>query len=287
MMNADSKKQWAIVSGAWGDVICELGYVKSSGAKNLVYFGPENPAMESFLKCQDFVDNLILVKPADIDDFKAKNSLLMYERTFLEGLKKIIKNKDISPDDFYPTTTVMDKNRSWDRNIEIAKNLNLPQECHEWANDIADKIETDFYIIQPFSINTTTFAAHWPHWHEFIQWISGDLGKKYILSGIGWDSKLYSNLPNVYNMVDKFPTVCHLFALSQKAKGVFSTSNSLAHWCVCQNIPATIIMNTISSDPTYFFNKVIQGDNIQSFTYYASLQRVCFAVYENWGIWSS
>jgi hypothetical protein len=277
--------EWGIVTGAWGDVICELGYVQHCGAEKLLYFGSENPVMYAFLTSQEGVQDFDAVVSKDHQNFHSINRLLMYRSSFHQGMTKLLAEHHLTPEQFFPTTTVFDANNKWDKDVPIARNLRLPKECHEWADEVARQIDGDFFIIQPYSINSTTMAAHWPHWHELIQWLAGDFGNQYVLAGVGWNAGVYPSMSHFHNMVDQFPTICHLFALAMRSKGVFTTSNSLAHWCVSQQIPATVVMNVISSEPTYFFNKVIQGEHIQSFTYYASLQRVCFALHERWGIW--
>jgi hypothetical protein len=284
-VNQEADKDWGIVTGPWGDVICELGYVQHCGAKNVLYFGPENPIMISFLQSQKWIDRVEFIASKDRHHYHSINHLLMYGGSFYRGMEKLLMEHSLKPEQFHPTTTVMDANHKWDKSVPIAKALDLPEECHKWAHEIASQIDGDFFIIQPYSINSTTMPAHWPHWHELIQWLAGDFGNNYVLAGVGWNSGVYPSMSHFHNMVDKFPSVCHLFALAMRSRGVITTSNSLAHWCASQDIPATVMMNVISSEPTYFFNKVIQGEHIQSFTYYASLQRVCFALHERWGIW--
>ena len=286
-MKSNHKPEWGIVTGAWGDVICELGYVQRCGVEKLLYFGPENPVMYEFLKSQNGIKDFDAVICKDRQNFHAINRLLMYQSTFYQGMAKMLSEHRLIPEQFVATTTVFDANNKWDKDVPIARDLKLPKECHEWADEIIRQIDGDFFIIQPYSINSTTLSAHWPHWHELIQWLAGDFGNQYVLSGVGWSADVYPSMSHFHNMVDKFPTICHMFALAMRSKGVLTTSNSLAHWCVSQYIPATVMMNVISSEPTYFFSKVIQGGHIQGFTYYASLQRVCFALHERWGIWPS
>ena len=209
----------------------------------------------------------------------------MRRATFERGMASILKDKPFSPQLFEPTSALMDFNNAKLEDIPIAKNLTLPQECYEWANRMASQLSDDFFIVQPYSINSTTKEAHWPHWHELIQWISGDFSQDYVLAGNNWDSHLYQGMGHVKNMVNHFPTVCHLYALAEKSKGVITTSNSLAHWCVSQNVPVTVIANIVSSEPNYFFRKVIHGDCVIYFTYYSPFQRVVFSLNERWGIW--
>ncbi len=276
-----------MVSGTWGDVICELGYVQKHELKNLVYYGGDYPVMYDFLRSQTFIDRLEIARCKDLKHFISINQMLMRKSTFEQGMEKVLEGKNLSPGVFIPTTAIMDDNSAESNQIPIAHNLRVPDECYVWADQMASQLGEDFFIIQPYSINSTTLAAHWPHWHELIQWLAGDFSRDYVIAGSGWDSKIYQGFVHMRNMVDQFPTVCHLYALAERSRGVITTSNSLAHWCVSQRIPVTIIANIISSEPNYFFRKVLQGDHVHNFTYYASLQRISFALHERWGIWPS
>ena len=288
MMNKkESKKSWGVVSGTWGDVICQLGYVQKSGIKNILYYGGSHPVMYEFLKAQSFIETLEVAYCKDLKNFMATNRLLMRKSTFSEGMEIALEGHSLSANMFSPTSAIMDDNNADPSEIPIARNLKVPADCYAWADQIASQLNDDFYIIQPYSINSTTREAHWPHWHELIQWLAGDFSRDYVIAGSGWDAGLYKGFMHMRNMVDQFPTVCHLYALAERSKGVITTSNSLAHWCVSQHIPVTVIANIISSEPNYFFRKVLQGDHVHNFTYYASLQRISFALHERWGIWPS
>lgn len=279
-------KDWAIAAGAWGDVICELGYVqRAENRLNLLYFGWDNSGlMRDFLEAQSFIGEVRTVKPLDKDDFKKTLQLLIYDKTFPTALEHILRDSDLAPGQFHKTVVPYDTNHEWRTDIPIGSNFTLPESVKNWALSIVAELR-DFFIVQPFSINTVNAQAHWPYWHELMQWIGADMGNRYVIAGVGWDASRYDEIGSFANMVDRFPSVCHLYALAEHAKGVITTSNSLAHWCVCQQIPAVVIMNAMSSDPNFFFNKAITGPNVNTHSYYSRLSKVAYALREKMGIW--
>jgi len=134
----------------------------------------------------------------------------------------------------------------------------LPGWAHEWAAEAARDLPEDFYVLHPYSFQSTTLAMHWPYWQIAINSLLHYTGATYVLTGAGWHSQ--GEHPRLVNLLGKAPSMLAVMALAQRSKGIIGTCNSLAHWAVIQNIPAVICGH--SEFAKTFFRKWIDVENI-------------------------
>ena len=175
---------------------------------------------------------------------------------------------------------------TWGGDIAFAYDLDLPEEARTWARDIVQSLPRPIFVVQPFSINTNALVEHWPYWNELLMWFAHDSDKQFIICGAGWDASRFNGINNVIPMVNKTPTMYHVFALAELADGVISTSNSLGHFCVSQRIPAIVCCATHSNTPTSFWNKTIRAPNIKLLNHHTKLATACYVAKEQFNIWS-
>lgn len=281
----ECEQKYGTTIGNWGDVICSLGFfqerVKQGG---IVYYGGVD-GMQSFLECQPFITDVKITRHKDVQEFQNTMRALWTPELYEQGLLTILGNTGINPENVINTAINFEESKNYNKNYPIARNLELPEDVKEWANRIAQDIPRPFYLLQPYSINTVNKEAHWPHWWEYILWIIRDQSKTFITIGKDWDDTPLETFNNIVRFAHKTPTMCHVFALAQLADGVITTSNSLAHFCVAQNIKTIVCGNIRNTDPKDFFTKIIQGDDVRLFSYYSKLLKVCYATKEIFEIW--
>lgn len=271
--------------GNWGDVICSLGFfqerVEDGG---IVYYGGTE-GMKEFLECQTFIKDVKMTKHKDVAEFRQTMSSLWTPALYEQGLATMLRDTGLQSEDIINTALNFEDSQNYESSYPIARNLELPAEAREWATRISRDIPRPFYILQPYSINTVNMAGHWPHWWEYILWLLRDQNKTFVTCGRNWNDLPLDALNNTVRLVNKTPTMCHVFALAELADGVITTSNSLAHFCVAQKIPAIVCGTIRNTDPKDFFTKIIQDENAKLFGYYSRLLKVCYATREIFDIW--
>lgn len=285
--------KWGIVSGNWGDVMCDLAhYKKNIGEGNVIYYGNAQ-GMKEFLECQDFIHQVVVVEGRKQNDNTYND--LSSVRTWHDAAQRIIKHTDVDPSklvyasrnyiDFH--TGLIDPKELND--VPIIENLNLPQKYRDWAADFTVKLagNKEFFMLQPVSVNTNSISEHWPYWGLYLSWMIHDSSKRYILVGQGWNSHLFSKLRNVTNLVDKTPNIMNVFALAELSKGVITTSNSLAHWCRAQNLNTLICAPVYSTGVKQYFRETVLGPTVSFFDYGAKPEVVYYKTYEKFGIFSA
>jgi len=271
--------------GNWGDVICSLGlFQERVGTGGIVYYGGTD-GMKEFLECQSFITDVKMTRHKDVEEFRSTMDSLWTPELYEQGLLKVLGNTGVNPEDVVNTALDFRENRNYKKDYPIARNLELPIEAKLWAEQIGNNIPRPFYLLQPYSINTVTKSAHWPHWWEYILWLLRDQTKTFVTVGIDWDDSPLENFNNTVRLVKKAPTMSHVFALAQLSDGVITTSNSLSHFCTSQKIKTIVCGNIRNTDPKDFFTKIIQGDSIKLFSYYSKLIKVCYATKEIFDIW--
>lgn len=272
--------------GTWGDVICSLGYFQKSfphGGKVIYYGGVKH--VPEFLHSQSFLTEVINVRPRNSVDYYAVVDLLWSPDTVDLGVERIIAGTRIPKANVVSTSVSFDYPGQYETDMPIARNLSVPSDIDNWSRDFASSLNRPYYVVQPYSINTVSERNHYPYWNDILEWIARDKSKHFVLVGKDWNAVPYEGFENVTNLVNQTPTMSHVFALSSHAAGVITTSNSLAHWCVSQNLDTVCVATMRSSEPTHFFNRVLQGENFKLFTYYNKVMPILFHLRERWAVW--
>lgn len=280
-------KRYGLVNGTWGDVICGLGYFQREFPEggNIIYYGSVKYISE-FLSAQSFIHDLVCIEPRTYEDYSETLQLLWHPEHVDEGVARVLAGSRITKDQVVNTTVKFDFAREYEtENLPVASHLQIPDHASDWAADFARNLGRPFYILQPYSINTVGERSHYPYWRDVIEWIVRDKSKHFVIVGRGWPASIYEGFENVTNLVDKAPTMSHVFGLSNHSAGVITTSNSLAHWCVSQSISTACIATMRSSEPTHFFHRILKGDHITVFGYYNKVMPILFHLRERWSIW--
>ena len=276
--------KWGIVIGNYGDVICELGIFQDRFKEgNLIYYGHQ-PYMYEFLSAQDFIHKLKVIYPETPGAIGLAMRLLWSGSAHHRGVELVLRGTDILPSQIIDCSINYDVFDNWD-DVPVAKNLKIPEEAKLWATEATKHIKRPWYVVQPYSINTNNINMHWPFWGSYLAWLLEDRSKTFLMCGTQWDSSIFKNMNRVVNLVDKTPTICHMFALAQLADGVITTSNSLAHFCAAQNIPTLVNGPYQSLEPKAFFRKAVCGPKLIFHDFYTKLTTSCYSTYEKFGIW--
>lgn len=240
--------KWGTVCGHWGDVLLSLQrYKEIVGEGNIVYLGPFSEIVD-FLKTQSFIHDVVhLTEPHFLD------VLIPVFRNQKRNWKKIFDpNNDIPEDKFISTHLTCEVNLWYDPQ--------LSEEAVKWADEFAKTLPEVFFLIQPYSFASVEAKNHWSHWGQFIEKYVANSPFTFVLAGHNWPSEMQVfDHPRLINMVGNVPSVQHLYALSDRATGVISTSNSLAHWCVAKCKPITIMCNEICSHNDYYFRQALEA----------------------------
>lgn len=285
-----SDYKYGVCLGPWGDIICALGhFYQLTPNKECIYYGYLSPQSQvlDFLNCQKYISKAHYVTPKDSDSYKTNNTMMWSSNPEIrrQGISNAFEYSE------YDATLIADTNLNYAYSgynapdIPLAPEINVPDYCKVWAEDVASYLPKPFYIVQPFSINTNQLVHHWPHWSEYLRWMLHDQTKHYVTCGVHWDDSIVSKIRNATRLVGKTPTVMHLWALASLSNGVITTSNSLAHYCAANNIRTIVLAVERNSEPTEYFHQVIKGKNLLFFNKFSSYFRVCYETKEFMGIW--
>jgi predicted SAM-dependent methyltransferase len=254
-MATDDLTRWGVVCGAWGDVICSLqNYRDRVGTGGVIHYGVD-PNVVAFLKEQDFISDAIQVTPANHAEYeRIFHSVWGNGGHLSDELRAAVSNHGANDDRLVGTTSYWDDAEP----RQYGGPLKLSQEAEDWARSVSDGIARPWYVVNPYSFNSTHKEAHWHHWYEFMHTLFGGTDHHYFLTGQGWSPQPFEKHVNVHSFVNKTPSMMHVLALARLADGVVTTSNSLAHWAVSQNLRSLIVCNNACSDTKYFFHRILQ-----------------------------
>jgi len=241
--------------------------------------------MKTFLECQDFITEVRITYPKSPLEANETMRALWRPETYDVGLRTVLGNSGVQPEQVVDTTPGFKYSVNYENDIPIARNLNLPEDVRLWAKQIMDSLPRPCIIVQPYSFRTNPLTGHWPYWSELLNWILHDFGKHYVLVGHGWDDSKYHGMSNITCMVGKTPSMMHVFALAELADAIITTSNSLGHFCVSQRLKTAVCAARGSSDPKWYWNKIVNGDDVKVFSFFSKVQTVCFSMKELFDIW--
>jgi hypothetical protein len=259
-------EKWSLVYHNWGDMIIELGILYYYMGESDIVFNGKSKDMIDFLKAQNFIKNIIDIRHYNLPPL-AYNAVKMH---------KIIRNK-------YPNIKIILNCAYW--SIIVKSNMlpkfNLPENSKQYANNFFKPIKEKTIIIHPFSIASGQLKHHWAYWDELMEFLFCKFPQyTFILTGLDWDSSKYSNLPNVINLIDKIPTNCHNFALTNLTNYIITTADSTSQWIINQKLYGSIIKRnninffpwTIIYDCHIGNSEILQADRF--------LISNCYAIYK-------
>lgn len=276
--------KWGTLLGSWGDVIVQLGIFRERvGVGGVIFYGGD-PALVEFLEAQDCVTEVRWTVPKP-NEFQNTLNLAWNEATYLEALTIMLEGTGVDPEDVEHTQLKAIHSATWDNIIPIYKGLKLPEECTAWAKSMVKHLPRPIFLIQPYSIRTNGWLAHWPYWGNLLQWLFADRDATYIVCGSGWGTELFEPVSNVINLVNQTPSQAFVFALASECEGVITTSNSLAHYSVSQEIPCVTLCARNSAEPNSVFNKTLICPTNDVISYFTSPVEVAFRLQKRFGLW--
>lgn len=282
--------KYGICLGPWGDIICALGhFYQLTPNKECLYYGYLSPQQSvlDFLNAQKYISKAHFVVPADMETYRSSNRLMWNTSASVrrEGIIKALSHTCYNPDQVEDTNLNYGFSGYNAPDIPLAPQIDLPNYCTEWAQDVALYLPRPFYLVQPYSVNTNHMNDHWPHWSEYLRWLVHDQNKHFVTCGVNWNDNIVSKLHNTTRLVGKTPSVMHMWALASLADGVITTSNSLAHYCAVNKLRTIVLAAERNSEPTEYFHHVIKGQSILFFNKFSSYFRVCYETREFLDIW--
>jgi hypothetical protein len=249
--------KWAVCVGdGYGDALATLGNAESvlkwsGGAIGVLHYGTSK-GVADFLRSQPMVTEVRQIEPPDKGTFDeiANDAGGYYSRPVSAWLPRILEGTGIDPAGV-ALTQVHWPWATW--TVNRPTNLVLPQEAHEWADAFRAE-QGEYLLVQPYSVgNSVTLTDHWPHWAAFMRWLIQTCEGSHRLVFVG-QMPLHglAGRPNVVDLIGQTPTMEHVFALAQRARGVVSTCNALGVWTACQGpqgTPALIAANAAIPKP--------------------------------------
>ena len=274
-------KKYGTACGVWGDIIVGLGYFKNIIGKGEILYLGNNQQIIDYLNCQDFITNVIKLN-VDEDDWKNYWVYTVFKKALEHNKEYTAEPKDPFykfgyKDSQFDLTHLHFELAQPDQPIYQWEGKKLPEYAEEWAREKSKELPDKFYLYQPYSFNSNNPKNHWPHWNSLTGHINNYTNKNLVLIGHNWLSgidKYSKNMfhPKIINLYNQVPSMLHIFALAKYAKGVITTSNSLAHWCQIANIPCVVICNNKSSRPEYIYRRVLEWPTITCINHDQSMQ---------------
>lgn len=273
-----NNKDWGLICGAWGDVLCSLSNLYLFNIKKIIYFGDMNSQqMVEFLSIQKNIEKVITINSYDIG--------LSYNDYAFGVLSDIVPRKtnaDERVEQFLNLKKIDIKisnifNASWDPDVNFLpviqhKNLQLPDYINIWAeNFIKSHYLSHFIIVNPYSLHSRRFDNHWQFTEQYLDWLISHENLTFIFVGTDYYPERFVNKPNVINLYKKTPSVMHVFALAQKATAIISASNSLSHWCNANDLNCIVMMNKEVSTCNNYYERILTSKNISKIWFDDSL----------------
>lgn len=253
--------EWVVALGHYGDCIATLGNLQqilretSGESAGVLYYG-SLPGAAEFLARQAGVREVRSVIEADA---------VLYRRTAERAC-----NYTVSPAAWLPGLArraeldPCEIQLCHPRSLETAPvyrpgRLELSPEAREWAASVLP-VAGEAILIQPFSTASCPLGEHWPHWRKALSWMLRRPTAPLVLCGLGsladWlDGATY----RVLDLTGKTPTMEHLLALTERCRGLVSTTNSLSMWSITQGIPGVFCCNRQIRNPAWYFRRWIEA----------------------------
>lgn len=248
------KHDYALVIGAWGDVISSLNEVKNSGIRKII-LSTNMHQIKDFLSCQDFIDEVITIPFShEIYAYGVDRNKILPES--LSSISTSIKNCSFHMGYPYIRYDIINGLKVSEKSIKWAESINLPD---------------NFILFYPYSLgNSCPLERHWPHWKELLKYL---LSKKkdLVVCGINYDFSEFDSYPNFHDFINVTDTFEDVFALALWANKIITTHNGLSLFSTANNLNTTVIMNLNGNSVFNGFNRNIYNSNITKIDYECTL----------------
>lgn len=248
--------RYSFVAGTWGDVIAGLGnhqhLMRELGQDGgaVIYYGPD-PAIAAWLTAQPYVTYVMdLRSPGPVSGIPTNPSV---RHVWLSELNRRF-DPGLDPDEVWPCHVDFTLR---ERLPVHRPELSTAPELAEWADSGSSEAELPTVLLQPRSETSCLWEGHWPHWYEAVNLISTDA--TCFLCGKGdFDRSLFPRA-SLADMVNKTPTMPHLFALADACDAVVTTSNALSLYAAAKGLRTVVCCNVTHRRPEQFFTRFARG----------------------------
>lgn len=243
--------KWGTICGHWGDVLLSVQKFKEDiGEGNIIYMGPFDEVVD-FLKQQPFIHKVKHVKTKDF--FGVIKHLFRSD-----AIEDANWKEKFNPDNSIPNDLILPTFLTKD--VKIWHDPVLSPEALKWAEDTANHLPPVFFLCQPYSFASVSKRKHWQNWQASIRELVENSPFTFVMAGKDWPEDIYFKPhPRLINLANTIPDIQHMYALSNRATGVLTTSNSLAHWCAASGTPTVVVCNASCSNPEYFFRQALEA----------------------------
>lgn len=261
----DDQKHWGLVAAAWGDVLCSIAAVQDAGLRKVIYVGHMQAAMKEFLEAQPGIDHVVAVHTTELgisyhEWLKIWGHFVDRSPHSDEMLSLLFKtcNVQLSPAEIY--NACLDHTQFYQPNRQ-SQNLILPTSVHHWVKILQKQRGLrDYVLVNPYSLNSTSWESHWPHWKDYLDWLVGHEDIQFVFVGLDYEPTRYRGRSNVVDLVGKTPTMMHAMGLASHAAAVITTISGMAHWCNSQDIRCVAMHNKPADRPHDVFERICTSD---------------------------
>lgn len=253
--------QYAIVIGdGYGDAMASYGNARAVTKARLcfLHYG-FNKGLCEWLAIQPGIYESRQLVPASPTEFRqiADNAGGYYGRPVSTWLPHILEGTGIDPATVAPTQVHWPWG-AWE--VHRPAGMVLSDEAEAWASQMRAELG-EFILVQPYSTSSVDVSAHWPHWGRFLKWLLERCESSHLLVFAGLNKIHGLERPSVVDLIGKSPSMQHVLALADRAKGVVSTCNALANWTAIRGIKGLIATNGAIPRPDQFWRRFMATPN--------------------------
>lgn len=274
-----SLPQYALCIGdGFGDGMATYGNALSvMGGRhfNFIHYG-FNQKVGDWLAMQDGVRTVLEIVPADREIFQdiANRAGGHYGLPTSAWLPELLEDTGIDPSTVAPTQVHWPW-AAWEPNRPA--NMHLGAEAYEWAEQKRAELG-EFILVQPYSTSSVGLQEHWPHWSAFLRWLLDRCASSHLLVFCGLNKiPGLEAYPGAVDLIGQTPSMLHVLALCERAKGVISTCNAVANWTAIRNLPGLIAANAAIERPLCFWRKFLGTPNNTVLGYEATMDEMIAA----------
>lgn len=268
-MVCEQTPRWAVVAGAWGDVMCCVGKVRQLMQDHeldqigIVFYGWDR-AIGHWLELQPWCREVVALVETDRRTMTRTFALLSQVRGYHSPLVLADLLRNAGRQDLLDQVVAFTHLRlnQWEL-PSYWEGAILPADAYQWADDQATRIGRPFWVLNPVSLASVKMRDHWRGWSEAVSWLSirGEtLNQLYVITGeqpIKWPDH-----PNLLNLSGKTRTMMDLLALAELSQGCITTSNNLAIYAPIAGIPMAVACARTSHREA-FYHRWMEHPTIQ------------------------
>lgn len=234
--------EWGLMIGdGFGDALACIGNIQSLSKEpvGVIHYG-KSKAVDEFLSQQPIVREVRQITPESNEArIKLIDDIGIYAYPAGRWLPKLLEGTGIR------STMVAETQVHWNWGtwpVHRPSEVVLSAAAVSWAEEQHKELG-EFILVQPFSTSSVDENAHWPFWIPFLVWLLQSTESTHRLVFCGLKKIPGLKGPNVVDLMEETPSMQHVLALSDRAKGIITTCNGLANYAACKGLRALIAGN--------------------------------------------